>query len=182
MEVFPELKNKLANISFPTGALKFGMGSSQVIRKALYEMNSMDDLGHLSMMFRLLSVIFTSSDCTFAGKPTRMEQDIQRMQQISSYVMKHYAHPISLESIAAEIGMNRSAFCSYFKRCKGMTFSQFLTQYRLNTACELLKHSQKGVSEICYAVGFNNLPHFTRTFTKTMGIPPSKYRRQSKTT
>lgn len=182
MEVFPELKNKLANISFPTGALKFGMGSSQVIRKALYEMNSMDDLGRLSMMFRLLSVIFTSSDCTFAGKPIRMEQDIQRMQQISSYVMKHYVHPISLESIAAEIGMNRSAFCSYFKRCKGMTFSQFLTQYRLNTACELLKHSQKGVSEICYAVGFNNLPHFTRTFTKTMGISPSKYRRQSKTT
>lgn len=63
-----------------------------------------------------------------------------------------------------------------------MTFSQFLTQYRLNTACELLKHSQKGVSEICYAVGFNNLPHSVRTFTKTMGISPSKYRRQSKTT
>ena len=79
---------------------------------------------------------------------------------------------------AAEVGMNRSAFCSYFKRCKGMTFSQFVTQYRLNTACELLKHSQKGVSEICYLVGFNDLPHFIRIFTKSIGTSPSKYRKQ----
>ena len=77
------------------------------------------------------------------------------MQQICTYVMAHYVHPISLDEIAAETGMNRSAFCSYFKRCKGMTFSRFVTQYRLNTACELLKHSQKQVSEICYMVGFN---------------------------
>lgn len=43
-----------------------------------------------------------------------------------------------------------------------MTFSQFVTQYRLETACGLLKVSQKQVSEICFAVGFNNLPHFIR--------------------
>lgn len=87
--------------------------------------------------------------------------------------MAHYVHPITLDEIAKEVGMNRSAFCSYFKRCKGMTFSQFVTEYRLNTACELLKHSSKGVSEICYLVGFNDLPHFIRVFTKTIGISPS---------
>ena len=84
------------------------------------------------------------------------------MQQICVYVMAHYIHTIFLDDIAAEVGMNRSAFCSYFKRCKGMTFSQYVTQYRLNTACELLKHSQKQVSEICFTVGFNDLPRFVR--------------------
>ena len=131
-------------------------------------------------MFRLLPVIFTSSDHIFAGKPMRIEKNVRRMQQICAYVMKHYVHSIALDDIAAEVGMNRSAFCSYFKRCKGMTFSQFVTQYRLNTACDLLKHSQKGVSEICYLVGFNDLPHFVRVFTSTMGMPPSKYRKQFK--
>ena len=92
--------------------------------------------------------------------------------------MAHYIHTIFLDDIAAEVGMNRSAFCSYFKRCKGMTFSQYVTQYRLNTACELLKHSQKQVSEICFTVGFNDLPHFVRVFTNTLGMSPSKYRRQ----
>lgn len=74
--------------------------------------------------------------------------------------------------------MNRSAFCVYFKRNKGITFSQFVTQYRLSTACELLRHSPKGVSDICYAVGFNDFPHFVRVFTRTMGMSPSKYRKQ----
>ncbi len=177
MEVFPELRNRLAGVMFPTDALKFGPESSRIIRKILSEMNGMDELGRLSAMFRLLPVIFASSDRTFAGKPMRIERDVRRMQQICAYVMKHYVHPIALDDIAAEVGMNRSAFCSYFKRCKGMTFSQFVTQYRLNTACELLKHSQKQVSEICYTVGFNDLPHFVRVFTAALGISPTKYRK-----
>ena len=138
----------------------------------------MDELGRLSTMLRLLPVVFTSSDHTFAGKPMRIERNVRRMQQICAYVMKHYVHSISLDDIAMEVGMNRSAFCSYFKKCKGMTFSQFVVQYRLNTACELLKHSQKSVSEICYLVGFNDLPYFIRVFTKSIGMSPSKYRRQ----
>ena len=93
--------------------------------------------------------------------------------------MAHYVHTITLDEIAAEIGMNRSAFCSYFKRCKGMTFSQFVTQYRLNTACELLKHSQKQVSEICFAVGFNDVPHFNRVFKESQGITPKEYRKRN---
>lgn len=182
MAVFPELRNRLTGITFPTDALKFGSESSQTIRRMLSQMNEMDELGRLCEMFRLLPVIFTSSDHTFAGKPMRIEKDVRRMQRICTYVMAHYSHSISLDEISVEADMNRSAFCSYFKRCKGMTFSQFVTQYRLNTACELLKHSQKQVSEICYTVGFNDLPHFIRVFTNAMGISPSKYRKQFKTT
>ena len=141
-------------------------------------MNNLDELGRLCEMFRLLPVIFTSSDHMFAGRPMRIERDVRRMQQICSYVMAHYVHTISLDDIAAEVGMNRSAFCSYFKRCKGMTFSQYVTQYRLNTACKLLKHSQKQVSEICFTVGFNDLPHFVRVFTNNIGVSPSRYRKQ----
>ena len=146
------------------------------IRYLLSEMTGMDELERLSAMLRLLPTVFTSPDHTFAGRPMRIERDVRRMQQIAAYVMAHYVHAISLKEIAAEVGMNRSAFCSYFKRCKGMTFSQFVTQYRLNTACELLKHSQKQVSEICYLVGFNDVPHFNRMFKKAKRMSPKAYR------
>lgn len=179
IEVFPELRNRLAGISFPTEALIFGPESSRTIRHTLAQMRGMDELGHLCTMFHLLPTVFSATDYTFAGKPVRIDRDVRRMQQISTYVMAHYIHPISLDDIAAEVGMNRSAFCSYFKRHKGMTFSQFVTQYRLNTACGLLKHSQKSVSEICYLVGFNDLPHFIRVFTKEKGMSPGKYRKIS---
>ncbi|MVT07824.1 AraC family transcriptional regulator [Chitinophaga tropicalis] len=178
MEQFPELRNRMTDIKFPVDALKFGTESSRNFRKMLVQMNGMDELDRLCEMFRLLPAIFGSSDYVSVGKPIRIERDVRRMLQISTYVMCHYAHTISLDDIAAEVGMNRSAFCTYFKRSKGMTFSQFVSQYRLNTACEMLKHSQKQVSEICYIVGFNDLPHFIRVFTKAMGMPPLKYRKQ----
>ena len=174
------MRNRLSGVQFPTDALKFGLESSRIIRRILSEINEMDELERLSAMFRLLPVIFTSSDYTLAGKPMRIERDVRRMQQICAYVMKHYVHSIALDDIAEEVGMNRSAFCSYFKRCKGMTFSQFVTQYRLNTACHLLKNTQRGGAEICYMVGFNDLPHFVRVFTNTMGMSPTKYRKQYK--
>ena len=46
----------------------------------------------------------------------------------------------------------------------------------MNTACELLKHSQKQVSEICYLVGFNDVPHFNRMFKKAKRMSPKAYR------
>ena len=178
MAFFPELRNRLADVTFPTDALKFGAESSRTIRHALAEMNGMDELERLCGMFRLLPVIFNAKDYTLAGKPMRIEREVRRMQQVSACVMAHYVHPISLDDIASEVGMNRSAFCSWFKRCKGMTFSQFVMQYRLNTACGLLEHSQKSVSEICYLVGFSDVPHFVRVFTKEKGVSPGKYRKE----
>lgn len=178
MAIFPELRNRLACITFPTEALKFGSESSRTIRHTLSEMNEMDELGRLCEMFRLLPVIFTAKDYTLAGKPMRIEREVRRMQQVSAYVMAHYVHPISLKDIASEVGMNRSAFCSWFKRCKGITFSQFVTRYRLSTACALLEHSQKSVSEIGYIVGFNDIPHFVRVFTKEKGMSPGSYRKK----
>ena len=175
---FPELRNRLAGIPFPADALKFGPESSRAIRRMLTRMNDLDELGRLCEMLRLLPVVFTASDRTLAGRPMRIEKDVRRMQRICTYVMAHYVHAISLDEIAAEAGMNRSAFCAFFRRCKGMTFSRFVTQYRLTTACELLKHSQKQVSEICFTVGFNDLPHFIRVFRKAMGISPTAYRKQ----
>lgn len=112
-----------------------------------------------------------------AGKPIRIKRDYKAHARVNAYVMAHYIHPIPLNDIAAAVKMNRSAFCSYFKRRKGTTFSRYVTQYRLNTACGLLKHSGKSVSEIGFLVGFNDLPHFIRVFSKEKGMPPGKYRK-----
>lgn len=174
---FPEIRNKLYGQILPAEALKYGAASSDEIKHSLMRMNDLDDIGQLSEMIRLLPIIFTTEDHTLIGRPIKIERDIRRMKEVAEYVMAHYINNITLDDITAHIGMNRSAFCTFFKRNKGMTFSQFVTQYRLETACELLKTSQKQVSEICFAVGFNDLPHFTRVFTSTYGVSPTKFRK-----
>lgn len=176
MATFPEIRNKLYGQILPSEALKYGADSSVEIKHSLMRMKNLDDIGQLSEMIRLLPIIFTTKDHSLIGKPIKIERDIRRMQQVAEYVMAHYVHTITLDDIAVHIGMNRSAFCTFFKRNKGMTFSQFVTQYRLETACGLLNTSQKQVSEICFAVGFNDLPHFNRVFKKEYGVTPSQFR------
>lgn len=177
MDAFPEVRNRLYGQILPSEALKYGSGSSVEIKRSLMRMNDLDDIGQLGEMIRLLPIIFTTKDHILIGKPVKIERDIRRIQKVAEYVMTHYVHNITLNDIATHIGMNRSAFCTFFKRNKGMTFSQFVTQYRLETACGLLKTSQKQVSEICFSVGFNDLPHFIRVFKSTYGVSPTKFRR-----
>lgn len=84
--------------------------------------------------------------------------------------MKHYVHPIALDDIAAEVGRNRSAFWLLLQAVQGDDL--FAVRYAISAEYglgELLKHSQKNVSEICCMVGFSDLPHFVRVFTRTMG-------------
>lgn len=69
METFPEMRNSLDGIEFPVNALNFGPESSRIIRQMLIQMNGTNELGRLCEMLRLLSVVFTSSDTTFAAGP-----------------------------------------------------------------------------------------------------------------
>lgn len=174
LTVFPEIRNILYGRTLTAEALKYGNKSASKIRRALIGMAALDDFGQLIEMMKLLPVILTTSDHTYIGKPIKTERDIRRMQQVAAYVMAHYVHTITLDDIASHIGMNRSAFCSFFKRNKKMTFSQFVLNYRLETARELLLTSHRQISEICYGVGFNDLPHFTRVLRQnTERRPPA---------
>lgn len=173
---FPEIRRLLFARTFPVEAIKYGYKSAEIIKSVLREMAGADDLGQLCGMLRLLPFVFTTADRTYIGKSIKIEQDLRRIQQVAAYVMAHYQHAITLSDIASHIGMNRSAFCTFFKRNKGMTFSRFVTLYRLQTACELLKDTGKQISEICFSVGFNDLPHFNRVFRKEYGMSPSQFR------
>lgn len=177
IKVFPEIRNFLYGRTLTGEALKYGKNSSILIKNSLRAMAGLNDLGQLSEMLKLLPVIFTTSDHICIGKPIRVERDIRRLQEIATYVMAHYVHNITLDEVASHIGMNRSAFCTFFKRNKGITFSRFVMNYRLETARELLISTNKQISEICYTVGFSDLPHFTRVFKAIYGEAPSYYRK-----
>lgn len=100
----------MSHIEYPTDALKFGMKSTQIFSEVLTKMSGLNELDRLCEMFRLLPSVFDASDYISVGKPARVDRDVRRLQQIILYVMQHFHHTITLEDIAAEVGMNRSAF------------------------------------------------------------------------
>lgn len=102
----------------------------------------------------------------------------QRLAVIETYVHCNFKRSISLDTIAAHVGMNRSSFCIFFKRQTGQTFTHYLTRYRIDHACYLLTHTDHSTSRICYECGFNDVPYFCRTFKKQTGLTPMAMREQ----
>lgn len=99
----------------------------------------------------------------------------QRLQQVYSYIDEHYAQKIELEEVAQRVNLGKEAFCRYFKRNTGSTFTQFLNQYRITQAKRLLL-AGRNITETCYECGFESLSYFNRTFKKISGENPSTYK------
>ena len=81
------------------------------------------------------------------------------------------------DHLADALGMSRSLLVKKMKSETGQTTSQFIKDYRLNIAREMLSHNEgiRNITEIAYRVGFNDPKYFTRCFTKKYGISPSSY-------
>ena len=107
-------------------------------------------------------------------------QDNHRVNQIFNFVKEEFQRSIGLEEVAKKVSMTVPAFCRYFKKITGKTFTQFVNEYRLAHAAKLLHEKQISITEICFESGFNNFSHFNKQFKKFTGKSPSVYRNELK--
>ena len=87
---------------------------------------------------------------------------------------------ISIEDIAAVCGINRSYFGKIFRNIVGQSPQEFLMNYRMIKATELLKLTSLSIADIGSAVGYENQLHFSRAFKNVYGISPREWRNQHK--
>lgn len=88
----------------------------------------------------------------------------------------YMSEEISLNTVAAGVGMSPSYFSSVFSREMGKTFVEYLTGIRMDKAKELLMCSSMKTSEIGYEVGYKDPHYFSYLFKKTQGCSPKEYR------
>lgn len=94
------------------------------------------------------------------------------------YLQDHYDNPdLSLNEVAAYVGLNEKYFSNRFTKEAGETVSGYLTAVRMQKAKEILKTTNFKVYEVAEMVGYHNVEHFNRVFKKTFQISPSKYRK-----
>ena len=104
--------------------------------------------------------------------------DSERVNIIYEHVRTNFQRPIPLKEIANEVSMTVPAFCRYFKRLTGKTFTRFVNEFRIVHACKLLSEMPSSITDICFESGFNNFSHFNRLFKEMIGKNPSDYRKQ----
>lgn len=91
------------------------------------------------------------------------------------YIQFNYSHDISIDDIAKAVGVSRSHLYRVFMSNVGQSPIDYLTNYRIGEACNLLRDSKLSIAEIAVSVGFFDQFYFSRVFKKTKGVPPSRY-------
>ena len=91
------------------------------------------------------------------------------------YIQFNYSSDISVDDIASAVGISRSHLYRVFISNLNQSPIDYLTEYRINEACTLIKNTNLSISEIAVSVGFFDQFYFSRVFKKIKKIPPSKY-------
>ena len=107
------------------------------------------------------------------------DDELDQINAIVNRITENVAQPITAADVAAELGMSESRFSRFFRRATGNTFTDFVNHVRINQACQLLMNSDQYITNICYAVGFNNVANFNRRFLEIKGTTPSEFRKQA---
>lgn len=110
----------------------------------------------------------------------RQTKEYQLVQAMISYMENHLQLNIGLQDIAAHVNMGVSSVSTIFKEETGTTVYDYLTNLRIDKACELLKDSSLKIAEIALQVGYQNENSFIRVFRKNKSITPGKFRENSK--
>lgn len=96
--------------------------------------------------------------------------------QALQYIAQHYAdEDISITAVAQELKVSEGHLSHVFKKETGYTVINYLTQYRIHRAMELLKDCRRKVYEVAGEVGYRDVTYFGSTFKKLVGMSPSEY-------
>lgn len=145
--------------------------------KKLQELPSFKQLMELLDIFHFLA---SSEEYTILNEEQMSLQfflkDKIRMGAIYEYIDANYNRNPDVKVVASKVHLTTPAFCRYFKKQTNITFTDFVNQYRIDMAKNLLMQD-KNITETCYAVGFESLSYFNKLFNKIVGINPSDFKK-----
>jgi AraC-like DNA-binding protein len=105
-----------------------------------------------------------------------IEDRNRRMLRSRDAMDRAFAQPLDVPALARVAHVSAAHFSRQFRSTFGETPHRYLQRRRVERAMELLRETERSVTEICFDVGFNSLGTFSRTFRAIVGEPPSAYR------
>ena len=99
-------------------------------------------------------------------------------KEMISYIQQNFMEKISLKEFGEQFHLSEKYISRYFKEHFHITLSQYITHLRLEHAKQLLQDTDTPVTEIAMQSGYQNVSYFIRSFKKTYGVSPLKYRKK----
>ena len=167
--------------------LKFRMLELFVLtsRKILSVGGNVEDFYHLTNQFSknteglddiyTFSLWLTDVLNDFIDTVIRKRRKAGNVNRALDFVHRNYSRKLTITEVCAAVAMSKSRFSETFRHETGMSFSKYLSQYRIERAKELMNTGNLTLSEIALRTGFYDQSHFTKTFRRFTGNTPSRY-------
>lgn len=135
----------------------------------------------LSYMNSILSYLIRSNYLVEQTEKNILpEKGLERLTNILKYLDSHYSEKLSLQTIAEKEHVNYYYLSHFFKSTVGISFKEYLKNYRLNKSLEFLCNSRHSITSIAYDCGFPNIKSYTTAFREKFGMLPSEYRKTNR--
>ena len=125
-------------------------------------------VGHLYLFLSHLIALSQQSAKNLSSGAVYIENALK-------FIQYNYSNKIEISDIASAVRVSRSHLYRIFVKHLSMSPNEYLTKFRINEACALLRNSSLSIGEIANSVGFDDQLYFSRVFKKHKGTSPSKY-------
>lgn len=131
-------------------------------------------LGIKGKLLELFYLLFCQYGTAASIRPR--SKSLDNVKVILKQIETHYQDKLTIEDMARLCGFSCSHFMKFFKQQMGMSFIEYLNDYRLTMAARMLSASADTVVSVAQEAGFENLSYFNRMFKRKFNMTPSQYR------
>lgn len=158
--------------------IHYGMESEKAYSLSDFYILKMDSLATLEDVCKLHD--------TMSIEICRQMQDLQKSRTFSKpiilcidYIYSHMHYRITVEELAAHVGLSVSYLSKLFKAETGMVLSEYITEIKIEKAKNMLQYSDLKTIDIANYFAFSSQSHFIQVFRKYTGITPYQFRKQN---
>jgi AraC-like DNA-binding protein len=168
---------KLANLDQENPV--FECAEVDFVKKCFEDMRKATELRYgRELRLQGLLIMFLSELIEEVGKNVIINSNYKELYIKKSmlFVETNYSSKLSISEMAKSVGLNKNYFSTFFRENMGVTPQQYIIEYRINKACELMSNQGLTIGDISRSVGYDDTLGFSKIFKKEKGMSPKKYR------
>ena len=134
----------------------------------------------LKLLSAITNILITIIETYGIKNPVNVsrEYNLDRIVNILHYINEHFSEKITVNDIAAHIGVHPQYFSSFFSKSFHTSFVDYLTTYRVNNSLARLLYTDDSILNIALDNGFSNHKTYSAAFKKIYNITPTEYRKE----
>lgn len=177
---FPEFKSILKLINRAKKGIIYSPAVKTDLSPLFDKFESLNNSAKLINLLDILGKLAELTDFQYVSENIKgyefNSDELERLQYVFEFINHNYNQQFSTKDVADMVGLTTNSFCRFFKKVTDQSFIQFVNEFRVRKAAELLNDSNLSVSEVMYKSGYNDPSYFTRQFKKYQSTTPSFYK------